>query len=232
MQPQQSVDFARLFGCCPATRSATPAATRDATATSAGRSSAGLGEHPGAAPALAWPGRRQTPSRGQSYAPTVNDLSAGIDTAEPRVTWLTKVLKPGECEVIEISAIAPHADPFPVPYPRSPTRHAGGSALGGLAEHSPGRARRAPGAGRPAGGPKSCRRSAKRLYGLRWRPGRAFAERRGSSAPAMRPWRGSPRRCARVNHFRFDPLKRWIKLWETLTPHGETLVVLNSFVTA
>ena len=46
------------------------------------------------------------PSQGQSYAPTVNDLSAGIESAEPRVTWLTKVLKPGECEVIEISAIA------------------------------------------------------------------------------------------------------------------------------
>jgi hypothetical protein len=35
-----------------------------------------------------------------------------------------------------------------------------------------------------------------------------------------------------VNHFRFDPLKRWIKLWETLTSHGEILAVLNSFVTA
>jgi hypothetical protein len=45
-------------------------------------------------------------------------------------------------------------------------------------------------------------------------------------------WRGSQRRCGEVNHFRFDPLKRWIKLWETLTPHGEILAVLNSFVTA
>jgi len=86
--------------------------------------------------------------------------------------------------------------------------------------------------GKAFGRPKSCRRSARRLYGPRWRPGRAFAGRRGSSAPAMRPWRGSQRRCGEVNHFRFDPLKRWIKLWETLTPHGEILVVLNPFVTA
>jgi hypothetical protein len=51
-------------------------------------------------------------------------------------------------------------------------------------------------------GRPTCRRSAKRLYGRRWRRERAFAELRGLSAPAMRPWRGSPRRCAKVSNSR------------------------------
>jgi len=86
--------------------------------------------------------------------------------------------------------------------------------------------------GKAFGRPKSCRRSARRLYGPRWRPGRAFAGRRGSSAPAMRHVARIAAEMREVNHFRFDPLKRWIKLWETLTPHGEILAVFNSFVTA
>ena len=51
------------------------------------------------------------------------------------------------------------------------------------------RARRVRGAGGPLAGP-SCRRSGRRLYGLRSRRARAFGKPHGWSARATRPWPG------------------------------------------
>jgi len=64
------------------------------------------------------------PSRGRSYAPMVNDLSAGVDhvvprpkRAEQRLTWLAKVLKRGECKIIKVYPIdyLPIKTPYTLP---------------------------------------------------------------------------------------------------------------------
>src|ERR1700719_3906725 len=93
-----------------ATRSATPAATRDATAPSDGRSSAGLGgtSRRRSRSGLARPGITAKP-RSILRANGERFLSAGIgrarsrpEHAEQRLTWLTKVLELGKCEVIKV----------------------------------------------------------------------------------------------------------------------------------